>query len=112
MVSLNLDTPELAATYDIVGQRQFSHGKLLVQDLGIKAGEQVLDVGAGTGLLAEHVAGVVGSRGKVIAVDPLPLRVALANKKRGVDAKVGRAEDLQSFEPESFDVVYLNSVIH
>lgn len=112
MVSLQLDTPELAATYDIVGQRQFAHGKLLVQDLGIKAGERVLDVGAGTGLLAEHVAGVVGSRGKVLAIDPLPLRVELASRKRNVEAKVGRAEDLQSFAAASFDVVYLNSVIH
>jgi ubiquinone/menaquinone biosynthesis C-methylase UbiE len=112
MVSLQLDTPELAATYDVVGQRQFSHGKLLIQDLGIKAGERVLDVGAGTGLLAEHVAGVVGSKGKLIAIDPLPLRVELANKKRNVEARVGRAEDLQGFEAASFDVVYLNSVIH
>ena len=31
MVSFTLDTPELAAQYDVVGQRQFSHGKLLIQ---------------------------------------------------------------------------------
>lgn len=36
MVSLSLDTPELAAKYDIVGQRQFSHGKLLVNDLPLR----------------------------------------------------------------------------
>lgn len=113
MVSLNLDTPELAAQYDIVGQRQFSHGKLLVKDLDIRYGERVLDVGAGTGLLAAYTASIVGPAGKVIAIDPLPLRVALAGKKAAeVEAKVGRAEDLSAFPTSSFDVVYLNSVIH
>lgn len=83
-----------------------------MQDLGIGSGARVLDVGAGTGLLAAHVAGLVGAHGKVIAIDPLPLRVALANQKPRVEAKLGRAEDLGSFEPDSFDFVYLNSVIH
>ncbi|HYQ15843.1 MAG TPA: methyltransferase domain-containing protein, partial [Polyangiaceae bacterium] len=113
MVSLTLDTPELAAQYDIVGQRQFSHGKLLVHDLDIRFGQRVLDLGAGTGLLAAYVASIVGATGKVTAVDPLPLRVALASKKAAeVEAKVGRAEDLSDFAASSFDVVYLNSVIH
>lgn len=113
MVSLNLDTPELAAQYDIVGQRQFSHGKLLVKDLDIRYGQRVLDIGAGTGLLAAYTASIVGPPGKVVAIDPLPLRVALASKKAAdVEAKVGRAEDLSAFPASSFDVVYLNSVIH
>lgn len=113
MVSLNLDTPELAATYDVVGQRQFSHGKLLIQDLGVRYGQRVLDVGAGTGLLAAYVASIVGPQGKVVAIDPLPLRVELAGKKASeVEAQVGRAEDLSAFPASSFDVVYLNSVIH
>jgi arsenite methyltransferase len=114
MVSLSLDTPELAAKYDVVGQRQFSHGKLLINDLGIKVGERVLDVGAGTGLLAVHVAGIVGPSGKVVAIDPLPLRIALAQKKAPpqLEVSVGNAEDLSAFAASSFDVVYLNSVIH
>jgi arsenite methyltransferase len=113
MVSLNLDTPELAAQYDVVGQRQFSHGKLLIKDLEVRYGQRVLDVGAGTGLLAAYVASIVGPPGKVVAVDPLPLRVELAQKKAAeVEAKVGRAEDLSAFPASSFDVVYLNSVIH
>ncbi|RYZ10081.1 MAG: methyltransferase domain-containing protein [Myxococcales bacterium] len=113
MVSLNLDTPELAATYDVVGHRQFSHGKLLIQDLGVRYGQRVLDVGAGTGLLAAYVASIVGPQGKVVAIDPLPLRVELAGKKASeVEAHVGRAEDLSAYPASSFDVVYLNSVIH
>jgi ubiquinone/menaquinone biosynthesis C-methylase UbiE len=114
MVSLALDSPQLAETYDRVGQRQFEHGKLLVAELRLKPGERVLDVGCGTGRLAAHVAALVGPVGSVHAVDPLPLRVALAQKKgpANLKASVAIAEDLSDFPDESFDVVLLNSVFH
>lgn len=114
MVSLALDTPELAAKYDVVGQRQFSHGKLLIGDLTVKPGDHVLDIGTGTGLLAAFVADLVGPRGKVVAIDPLPLRIELAKKKAPaqLSVQVGHAEDLSAFAASSFDIVYLNSVIH
>ena len=114
MVSLALDSKQLAETYDRVGERQFNHGKLLIEALRIGAGERVLDVGCGTGLLAAHVAMLVGPSGKVDAIDPLPLRVALAKKRAPshLEATVGAAEDLSVFPGATFDVVYLNSVYH
>lgn len=114
MVSLALDSTQLAETYDRVGERQFNHGKQLIAALGVRAGQRVLDVGCGTGLLTEHVAKLVGPAGKVDAFDPLPLRVALTQKRapKNLEARVGRAEDLSFYPDRTFDAVYLNSVFH
>jgi len=114
MVSLVLDTPELAKVYDFRGQRQFEHGKLLIRDLGVSPGHSVLDVGAGTGLLTAYVAEIVGPKGHVLGIDPLPLRIELARSRSqgNLEFRVGAAENLEELEPESFDVVYLNSVFH
>jgi arsenite methyltransferase len=112
-ISLDLDSPALARAYERVGTRQFEHGKLLIAALRIKAGESVLDVGCGTGRLGHHVAGLVGPTGKVAGIDPLRFRVEIAARKHSLfRASVGRAEDLSTFDGESFDIAYLNSVLH
>ncbi|HTV17546.1 MAG TPA: methyltransferase domain-containing protein [Polyangiaceae bacterium] len=112
-VSLSLDSEELATTYDRVSTRQFDHGKLLVAALAPQRGERVLDIGCGTGRLGDHVARLVSPGGKVVGVDPLPLRIDIAARKHpNFEASVGRAEDLSRFADQSFDVAYLNSVFH
>lgn len=113
-VTHSRDTPELAATYEEKSGYQFEHGKLLIAALGLKRGDAVLDIGSGTGRLAAYVAELVGPEGKVVGVDPLPLRVEIANAKNiaNFEAHVGRAEDLSRYSDESFDAVYLNSVFH
>ena len=81
-VSLTLDTQELAHHYEQVSAaHQFKAGQILIEELAITLGEKVLDVGSGTGLLAEYVAGLVGPTGSVVGIDPLPLRIALAQQK-------------------------------
>ena len=113
-IALTHDTPELASTYDKTSVHQFEHGKQLISALNIVRGERVLDIGAGTGRLAAYVATKVGSSGWVVGLDPLPLRVEIAQSKGvgNLEARVGRAEDLSQFTDASFDVVYLNSVFH
>jgi len=114
-LSLALDTPDLAHHYEQISRdRQFKAGQLLVSRLGIKTGERVLDVGSGTGLLAEHTAGIVGPSGSVVGIDPLTLRVDIASKKatRNLSFAVGDAYDLTRFDDASFDVIYLNAVFH
>lgn len=113
--SLALDTDDLAKRYDEVSaDRQFAMGRALVKELAVQVGETVLDIGSGTGLLANYVAGIVGPTGSVTGVDPLPLRVELAKSKAQPNAHfaIGNAYDLSAFASESFDVVYLNAVFH
>lgn len=114
VIKLDLDSAELAKTYDRISDRQFKNGKLLVHRLGIGPGNKILDVGAGTGRLAEHVADVVGAQGAVFGIEPLPLRVDIARQRLGKRAQfdIGRADDLSRFQDGFFDAVIFNAVYH
>ena len=113
-ISLEHDTPELARSYDEAGLVQFRHGKFLIGPLAIRSGEHVLDIGTGTGRLAEFVAGLVGPDGRVIGIDPLAGRIEIARLRQADNLQfdTGRAEELSRFADAQFDAVYLNSVFH
>ncbi|MGC1192158.1 MAG: methyltransferase domain-containing protein [Candidatus Binatus sp.] len=114
-VSLSLDTEDLAQRYDrISADRQFRGGQEMLRELALNPGETVLDIGCGTGMLAEYAASLVGSAGSVVGIDPLPLRIEIAKKRvaPNLTFKVGNAYDLGEVAAESFDVVYMNAVFH
>ena len=114
VITLAQDTPALAQAYEEAGVLQFHHGKFLIGPLALKAGDHVLDIGAGTGRLTEFAAGIVGPAGRVIGIDPLEHRIAIARLRqaKNLTFDTGRAEDLSRFADHAFDAVYLNSVLH
>ena len=71
----------------------------------IQAGQRVLDVACGTGVLARHVARRVGTGGTVTGLDPSPGMLAVAQRHApAVDWRRGTAESLP-FDAHSFDAV-------
>lgn len=72
---------------------------------GIQAGQHVLDVACGTGILARTIAGRVGPKGAVVGVDPNEGMLAVARRKApAIEWRDGRAEALP-FEANRFDAV-------
>jgi arsenite methyltransferase len=98
----------IEATYttaDVVEQR-----RVVVDRLALRAGEDVLDIGSGPGLLACEMAAVVGSDGSVHGIDPSESMRAIAGGRRPredsapVTFGMGDANALP-FTDASFDVV-------
>ena len=83
---------------------------------GIQPGEQVLDVGCGTGTLAMEVARRVGRAGRVAGVDPGTEQIARARAKAArrhlpIDFQIGVIEQLP-FADQTFDVVLSTLMMH
>src|SRR2546429_843752 len=82
----------------------------------IQPGEQVLDVGCGTGTLAMEVARRVGRAGRVAGVDPGTQQIARARAKAArrnlpIEFQTGMIEQLP-FPDQSFDVVLSTLMMH
>ena len=81
-------------------------GAPMVARLAPRAGERILDLGCGDGVLTAQIA---ESGATVVGVDASPAMVASA-RELGLDARVGDATAL-AFEAE-FDAVFSNAVLH
>jgi ubiquinone/menaquinone biosynthesis C-methylase UbiE len=82
----------------------------------IQPGEQVLDVGCGTGTLAMEVSRRVGREGSVVGVDPSIEQIARARSKAvqcnvPVEFQIGVIEHL-AFPDQTFDVVLSTLMMH
>jgi len=84
--------------------------------LGVREGQRVLDLGCGPGLVSFDLAGLVGERGRVVALDESARWIAHVEdeaRARGlanVETKRSRIQDAE-LEPESFDLVVARWVL-
>jgi ubiquinone/menaquinone biosynthesis C-methylase UbiE len=80
----------------------------LVPQFGIQAGQKVLDVGTGTGVLVPYLTKAVGPEGSVTAIDFSEKMAQKCESKhshlRNLTVEVGNIEEA-TFPPEHFDVV-------
>ncbi|KAK2067248.1 hypothetical protein P8C59_001004 [Phyllachora maydis] len=121
-VNLDLDTDELAEAYERGSHYQTQSGIKMLELLRVGPGDAVLDIGTGTGRVARHAAELVGVSGRVLGVDPLARRIAIAQREaaaRGLAQQarfaVGDALDLHGsagVAPASFDAALLCAVLH
>ncbi len=102
--------------YGLLGRRRNSLRAMLADDLKLRPGDRVLDVGCGPGRLALVFAERVGSSGSVDGIDAAVEMINRASsqaRKRGVAAsfQVAFAQDLP-FPDASFDAVACTLALH
>lgn len=98
--------------YDqLIGRYSPALGRSLIGFAGVAAGQRVLDVGCGTGLLTAELAAVVGAD-SVSALDPSEAFVwATADRVPGAEIRVGAAEQIP-FDDEDFDAALAQLVVN
>jgi len=93
-------------------QNQILFEKKLSQDLGIRPGDKVLDIGCGRGRVANHIASITGATVTGLNIDPDQLESArrfTLGRSMGNQChfKLGDLNDLPlPFEDSSLDAVY------
>lgn len=95
-------------TADVVAQR-----RQVLEALNLAAGEHVLDIGSGPGLLAHDMAAAVGPRGGVCGIDVSGAMIAMASKRCAAQPWVEfrTADAMQLPYPDnSFDVAVSTQV--
>lgn len=82
-------------------------GSGVLEWLAPQAGEHILDLGCGNGMLTEHI---VAAGALVTGLDASPQMVAAA-RERGIAAQQGLAEAMP-FAGAAFDAVFSNAALH
>ena len=96
--------------------REMLDARKILNDIGLKSGDQFLDAGCGDGYFSEAAAEVVGLGGRVYAfdVDGIGrLQKEIAEKKlANIEARIADVSRLLPLADESVDVVFISNVLH
>ena len=93
------------------------HTTEMIRCLKLKPGDQVADIGVGTGYIARRMAKVIGDKGTVFGVDIQPEMLALLEKKmkaagiNNVKGALGTITD-PKLRPNSLDFIIMVDVYH
>ena len=104
-----------AAQHDLAGSQDMDARRVVVLDaLGAGAGDSVLEVGCGPGLLLARIARSVGPDGRAVGIDVSPDQIAAANQRCAdlvqVRLDVGNVRDMP-FPDEEFDATVGTQVL-
>ena len=99
---------------------KFSEGllndEIIFKNLNICPGQTILDAGCGNGYMAKKFSKLVGTSGKVYALDPdkglIDNLKKEVEKKSNIDAFVGDITKVTDLKESSIDLVYLSTVFH
>ena len=106
---------QLAERWDEVRATDSDKLRLLVEMTGLTAGDSVLDVGCGTGVLAPYLRQAVGEQGRITAIDFSANMISRGAGKHAVSAGIRFvAGDIMEFQSaEKFDkIICLNFFPH
>jgi len=85
----------------------------IIDELGIKHGDHVVDIGSGTGVLVPFLAAKLGSEGKIVALD-LSMEMLIQAQAKGFPPIVGFAQaDVIAIplQDDSMDLAMCNSAL-
>jgi ubiquinone/menaquinone biosynthesis C-methylase UbiE len=100
-----LSFPEIYERW-LVGPLFRPWAEVILDELGVVAGDRVLDVACGTGIVARVAMERVGDAGQVVGVDSNPQMLMVARDVNGrIDWREGNAVSLPLNRGEEFDVV-------
>jgi len=94
-------------------------GEIVLRDIGIKKGQQILDFGCGTGVYTVLASKIVGSSGKIYALDSdeeglLGDLISKIKKEKIINIEIIKTSGEIEFplSDESMDVVLMYDVLH
>ncbi len=114
----NMDIQEFVKRFENESRDIFSKRKEITRAVGLRPGDAVADIGAGTGLFTQLFAEKVGPKGAVYAVDIGPAFVkyiAEQSKKLGnerIVKTVLNTPDSAELPPGSIDVAFICDTYH